>query len=71
MKARNIATDLAYFDNYCGIPDLPSFQEVYANGTPQGNSNWGLEKCQHGIRCASGGHRFAPDGRFAIHPTLG
>jgi subtilase family serine protease len=39
----NIADDLANFDAYFGIPDPPSFTEVYATGTPQGNSSWGLE----------------------------
>src|SRR5262249_29965924 len=39
----NIASDLAYFDSYYGIPDPPSFVETYAQGTPAGNSGWGLE----------------------------
>jgi subtilase family serine protease len=39
----NIASDLAHFDSIYGLPDPPSFQEVYAQGTPAGNTSWGLE----------------------------
>jgi len=39
----NIASDLAHFDALYGLPDPPSFTEIYAQGTPSGNTGWGLE----------------------------
>jgi subtilase family serine protease len=39
----NIANDLAQFDADYGLPDPPSFTEIYAQGTPASNTSWGLE----------------------------
>jgi subtilase family serine protease len=39
----NIANDLAHFDSVYGLPDPPSFQEAFPQGTPSGNTGWGEE----------------------------